>query len=141
MTESVETEVRRCHVAFQDWIAGRADQASGYERELVGRLDPNGVYVTVSGKLRTLGALLEDLRSAGGANPEFEITTGAVRVIDSTGSRWVVLYEERTRGARQSRSSSHTHWVTAVLRADEAAPGGFRWMHVHEVQVRPESEL
>ncbi|MEM1033485.1 MAG: hypothetical protein AAF928_13140 [Myxococcota bacterium] len=68
-----------------------------------------------------------------GANPEFAIETGAVRIVDQTGDRFAVLYEERTRGAKQSTKCCHTRWVTAVLVA--TAPGAFRWTHIHEVQV------
>jgi len=74
-------------------------------------------------------------QNAGGVKPAFEVETGQVRVVDASGDRFVVLYEERTRGARQSASLKHVRWVTAVLVRTAEATDGFRWTHIHEVQV------
>lgn len=58
-----------------------------------------------------------------------------MRIIDAHAGRHVVFYEERTSGSRLGSTSEFTRMVTAVLVTVAHAPGGFRWVHIHESQL------
>lgn len=132
LEEKVSTEVKAFLSVFDGWVSGREDL--DWDNDLVARLRLEGTYVTRNGIVQTLGELSDEVRQAQAANPDYCVKPGRVRIVDAWEQRIVVLYEERTSGSRLGPTSEFVRLVTAVLQEDTAAPGGFRWIHIHESQ-------
>lgn len=120
-------EVHALHDAFEDWFAGRTppDGFTRIERALADDFR----MVPPSGALLDRDALLAALRAAHGTH-----AAGSLRlrvsdvVVEALGPDLRrARYVEHHEGARPCRRRS-----TALLRRDADAPGGVRWLDVHE---------
>ncbi|MEO1081322.1 MAG: hypothetical protein AAFY29_17305 [Pseudomonadota bacterium] len=132
LEERVIKEVDDCLAAFGEWISGSG--ADDFARSIGGRLSTDGTYVSRTGSVQSLGELAVEVKAARGSNPDYRVSSGTVRIVDSQSHCIVVLYEERTRGSRLGPIAEFTRMVTAVLHEDADAVGGFRWKHIHESQ-------
>ncbi len=116
-----EDEVRELHAFFERWFAGTAEPA---ELERLDVLDDSFRMVGPGGQVRTVEEVRSAIEDAHGRR-SIKIEIRNVRVHPSAP---VGMYEEwqTTGGEVTGRSSS------AVMEADELAPNGLRWMHLHE---------
>ena len=131
-TASIATEVDRLHQFFVAWFSGTADNDPAVlERELLSALGPELRYVLPGGECLARATLAEGLGQAHGINPEFRIKIDEVRLTASQGSLCVATYREWQRGAKNS-APENGRMSTAVFETDGAAPGGLRWLHIHE---------
>ena len=124
MDELVRAEIAGMHDRFARWFNDGDDAAiAGVE----GALAPGFVMVTPSGRLQERGELMLALRSSGGRRP-IELATRVLRVEALGAGRSMAVYEETQR----EKSLTRTIVSTALFQRADGAPGGVRWLHVHE---------
>jgi len=122
-TYSVVEEVRRLHVFFDDWFAGRPGRSID---EFSEALDEGFTIVNPHGSLMTADEIV------GAVERRFGASEVAIAVenfdVRRFGDAYVCRYDEiQDVGGEQTRRVS-----TAVLVSDDATPGGLRWIAVHE---------
>jgi len=124
MRQAIIAEIEGLHRFFEEWFAGT--ETGGIER-LEKALSPGFYLVSPDGSKRARDHVIESVRSARGS--------GAIRIwIENPDLAWeqddVVLatYEEwqERGGETRGRLSS------ALFEKDDGAPGGVRWVAVHE---------
>lgn len=145
-------EVVALHAFFEDWFAGRLPDSDAAFARFADGLDPDFEIVTPRGEALARRALLEALRAAHGrVARRIEVEVLEVRRL---GALALVCYHEwQAEGSPPSPSASReagapgapgesrapgasAAWKgrrsAALLRDDPAAPGGWRWLYVHE---------
>jgi hypothetical protein len=122
-----EAEVHALHEAFEDWFTGRstADDFARIEQAL----DVDFAMVTPSGALTNRAALIDALRAAHASlQPDaLRMRVSDLDVLRLHDDLRLVRYVEHHEGARACRRRS-----SAIFRRDLDAPGGVRWLSVHE---------
>lgn len=131
LPERCEREIRGLHGFFEAWFTGRVDHRKSEFARVEDALATDFVLVDPSGERRERDSLLTAIADAHGSTPDLEIETTPFepRYVD----RGVCLgtYEEH-----QTDEEGATRRVSTVLfRADEAAPEGVSWHHLHETWV------
>ena len=125
-------EVEALHRFFTAWFAGKLDPGPASFARLPNSLDRGFEIIYPSAERQhrdQLVSALEELHGAhANAQPPFAIRIENAQA-RALGARLVlVTYEEH-----QIRDGEATCRIsTALLREDSDAPGGFRWLHVHE---------
>lgn len=127
----VEREVRELHRFFEGWFRGELANSNGAYGRFAGALDESFVIVTPAGVSVERAALVEGLRGAYGS--QASAASYAIRVenavaMDLGGGAWLVRYEEWQDEGEETKGRQSS----AVMREDPKAPGGFKWIHVHE---------
>lgn len=122
-------EIHRLHGAFEVWFGGAGEEDFS---PIDGALAPGFAMVTPGGDVVERAALVERLRAARGRRDvRLEVTIDRTTRLDPT--TVLVLYRERQ---REAGGDARVILSSAVLRRDPAAPGGMRWLHVHETLGR-----
>jgi hypothetical protein len=120
-----EREVEGLHAFFESWFTGRGGGMDRARRAL----GPAFEMVTPAGELRPREAVLSGIEGAKGSHdPAFAIEIRNVDVVDRTGDRCLLRYEEH-----QSGGGGDTARVsTALFGPDDDAPEGVQWIHLQE---------
>lgn len=124
MDELVRAEIATMHDRFERWFNDGDEAAIA---GVAGALAPGFVMVSPAGRLEERDALMMGLRSSGARRP-IELATRVLRVEALGEGRSLAVYEETQREKGQTR----TIVSTALFERAEDAPGGVRWLHVHE---------
>ena len=133
---SVREEIEAVHRFISAWFRGtepNTDEA--FEAGLAGRLAPGFVNIQPAGRVLERDALLDPIRNAHGANPDFRIEIADVRIryADPGGKLVQATYLEIQSGARKSTPPTNTRISSALMRRTES--GALEWMHLHETAV------
>lgn len=124
-------ELRARHVFFVDWFTGRADDAAMAETGRAFAFDME--RISPDAEVMNRDQILTMLRGARAAMDEsFSISiviTGAAMLDEQTAR---ISYEEH----QSYQGEAHARRSTAIFSADERAPGGALWRHVHETWIR-----
>ncbi len=117
-------EVERLHSFFEDWFDGRGDHTI---EEFSNALDDTFFIVSPEGvkmSKRAIVGVVEQLHETGPVSIRVE----NISLESTTGELIIGTYEEHQErnGERKVRLSS------VGMRVDPQAPGGIRWMFVHE---------
>ena len=121
MDELVRAEIATMHDRFERWFNDGDEAAIA---GVAGALAPGFVMVSPAGRLEERDALMMGLRSSGARRP-IEPPRGSSAEALGEG-RSLAVYEETQREKGQGPSCS-----PRSERAEDA-PGGARWLHVHE---------
>lgn len=124
MDALVRAEIADMHARFVRWFNDGEDAAM---QDVDGALAPGFVMITPSGRLQEREELMVALRAAGGRRP-CELSTRVIRIEAVSPDRSLAVYEETQREKGQER----TIVSTAIFERADDAPGGVRWLHVHE---------
>lgn len=128
--EALESEIRRFHVVFVDWFAGRVPAGGSYFHEqVVAHLAPDFIYVDPSGSRLHRDPLVALLERGYGSNPAFEIDIEDVVVRFTDVSSATVCYVEVQRGALNATSPENRRFTSALFVIEN---GRRVWKHVHE---------
>ena len=132
----VTREIVAVHDFLAAWFRGELDQTDAvYSAGLADRLAPEFVNIQPAGELLTRAQLLEPIKAAFGANPDFQISIADVdvRLADEAAGLVLATYVEHQQGARNS-APSNTRISTVMFRINEA-DGRLTWLHIHETAV------
>jgi hypothetical protein len=139
MLERVRKDIEDLHVFFTKWFRGDIEKPHrAFAIELERRLDSGFTYIPPTGawvERETLVARLHESRSS---NPALEIEISEVRVTEHEAQLLAVTYIELQRGS-VNYEATNARRCTVLMRLDESAPMGLRWMHLHETAVPLES--
>jgi len=127
------TEIRELHEFFQDWFLGRLPAGDESFQRFARAMDPAFTMITPAGALVDLADLTARLRQAHGSRADsgFTIRVRPVSVLKLDDGLALAVYEEW-----QSGPEGESAWTSsALLRRDKTAPGGIRWLHVHETYL------
>lgn len=128
----VEREVRELHRFFEQWFRAEVPNTDEAYGRFASALDGEFVIVPPSGASVPHAELLKGLRAAYGSQrdraEEYAIRVENVSAREVAEGTWLVRYEEW----QDEGSESKGRQSSAVLAEDDQAPGGFRWLHVHE---------
>ncbi|MEM8995687.1 MAG: DUF4440 domain-containing protein [Acidobacteriota bacterium] len=123
-------EVEGLHQFFHDWFVGDLPDTDEAYARFTDALDPDFMIISPSGAVSRRDALLESLRGAHASGKErgVKIWIRGFQMRFEKDDVAIVNYEEwqEIGNRRTGRVSS------ALLQRDEAAPGGVRWLHLHE---------
>ncbi len=123
-TEMVAREISRLHVFFEDWFRGDGSRSIS---ELADSLDVEFFIVSPMGRKSNKASTVEGVRSLRGQR-DVAIEIGHVVVERVDDSCVTATYEEHQTVGNQPS----TRLSTVGMAIDEVAPGGFRWLFVHE---------
>lgn len=128
VVERCRREIEELHAFFEAWFAREACGDAPSLDRVQRALAPGFALVTPEGRLVERGPLLEGLELARATRPGLRLWTRAWDVRHAWPGGTLATYEEwqEERGRRRGRLS------TAVFLADERAPLGVAWRHVHE---------
>ncbi len=124
----VAQEVRRLHTFFEDWFQGDAQRSID---EFSEALDARFFIVTPDGAILSKAEIVDAVERRFGAG-KMGIAIENVEVVD-LGEVAVCRYEE----VQETEGHGTRRLSTAVLVDARDAPGGFRWMAVHETWTSP----
>ncbi|MEM1177917.1 MAG: DUF4440 domain-containing protein [Acidobacteriota bacterium] len=131
-------EVEGLHQFFHDWFVGELPDTDEAYARFADALAPEFIIISPSGRVSRRDGLLESLRGAHGSGKEtgVKIWIRGFDVRFEQGDLAIVNYEEwqQRRGSKTGRVS------TAMLQRDPEAPGGVRWLHLHETWL-PSSQI
>mmetsp|Transcript_47720 Transcript_47720/g.112284 ORF Transcript_47720/g.112284 Transcript_47720/m.112284 type:complete len:138 (+) Transcript_47720:2-415(+) len=122
----VRAEIDRLHVFFQEWFLGKLEDDAF--SSFANAMDESFVIISPRGVATPMPALGDDLRKAKGAWPGGRIWIENGKVLRNEGGIIIATYEEW----QQTTGDSKGRLSTCLLREEAGAPGGFRWLHVHE---------
>ncbi len=122
-TDQIVQEIQRLHTFFDDWFAGRPGRAI---EEFSEALDDDFTIVGPHGSRMTATEVVSAVeRRFGASEVAIAVENFDVRRV---GDVYVCHYDElQDIAGEQTRRLS-----TAVLVSDDTAPGGLRWIVVHE---------
>ncbi len=128
-SEGCVAEIHELHQFFQDWFSGSlAADDSSFDR-FANALAEDFSIVSPEGTRRDRAELLPGLRSAHGTDPGTRIWIENAQLRWQRGAVALATYEEwQERGGQTTARRS-----SAVFEPAAEAPGGVRWIHVHEV--------
>lgn len=131
MDGQCRTEVIELHQFFEDWFTAKLDATDESFRRFDGVLADGFEIISPEGRKLGRDEILTALRGAHGMHPagEFRIWIENVATRELGGGLHLTTYEEWQSVGRQTRG----RLSTVVFRAQEGAPNGLEWIHVHEV--------
>ena len=121
--ESARSEVVRLHDFFDAWYNGEEGLTIA---EFADAMDPEFTIVGPDGRTLRRDVIVEAVRDAFGKG-DISISVGNFVVFERT-AYVVCRYDE----VHTSNDEITTRLSTAVMEPDEATPGGYRWITVHE---------
>lgn len=126
--EACAREIVELHEFFQDWFTGDRDDHPATFARFTAVMDSDFVIIGPDGILTTFPTLVDRLRSAYGRFPCTRIWTENHQRHQQLGNWAICTYEEwqATQEVTTARLS------TVIFQADDRAPNGVRWLHVHE---------
>ena len=132
----VRNEIVNLHDFIAGWFRGEiANSDDQFEMGFAGHLGAAFQNIQPAGKVLTRDDLINGIRKAHGANPDFRISIHdvALREIFDAGTTILVTYLERQTGARATTPSDNNRLSTAVMQRDGDR---LTWLHLHETLVR-----
>lgn len=131
--EAIKAEIQAVHAFFVDWFTGtiRRDETE-FDAALTSRFAPDLVLIPPRGVTLEGDALLDGIRQAYDSNSDFRIAIRNVRIHRVMGEHTLATYEEWQRNAKASSPPNNGRVATVLFSRDANAPGGLRWLHVHE---------
>ena len=141
-TDPFGLEVIALHRFFEDWFGGYCDDDDRvFAERLLDRMHEDFTIILPGGIMLDGAGFWPEFRKLYGSNPDFHISIRNIRqkpsVLDSV---YIVTYEEWQRNAKQSKPEDNGRLFSAVFIADEQAPYGIKWLHVHETWL-PDSAI
>lgn len=124
----VEAEVHDLHELFEAWFRGSATNLDRVEAIL----DAEFSFISPRGDVVSREDLLAGLRQAGGSR-SIRIRTGDIKLLWHREGVVLAAYKEWHDHADYSTARQ----TSALFSLDETAPGGLRWLHVHETWIDP----
>ena len=135
MIELAHQDIEALHVFFTKWFRGDIEQPHrAFAAELERRLDPGFTYIPPTGAWIERETLVARLHESQNSNPALEIEISEVRVTEREGQLLAVSYVELQRGS-VNYEATNARRCTVLMRVDESAPMGLRWMHLQETAV------
>ena len=125
-----DAEIHALHHAFEAWFDGRSSPADFARIEQA--LDADFVMIDPRGARLARHDLLEGLRSLHASQEvgALRLHVTDVQLVRLDHDLRLARYVEHHEGLRASQRRS-----TALFRRDARAPGGVRWLHVHETWI------
>lgn len=130
--QRAEREVAELHEFFEQWYRAALPPQAFDRFEQV--LAPGFVIVNPSADVVERDSILDAVRDARGSDPEAHIRTKNFTVRRQEGNLLIATYEE---WQKLGGESERARLSTVVLRADDSAPYGWVWLHVHETWMEP----
>lgn len=130
---AVIREVIDLHTFFEAWLGGALPESDAEFARFTRATDPDFTLITPDGEVMECAAVTAWIRQSHGARPGFRLWTTDHRIVYAGNRCALVTYlewQERD-GVTTCRISS------ALFTADEDAPNGYRWRHVHETWLKP----
>lgn len=133
---TVAAEITRLHDIIAGWFRGEI-APDRFEPDFAERLHPEFENVQPSGHVLALTDLLEPIRSAHGANPDFRIAIEEPRLLATwpASATCLASYVEAQSGARNSAPQNRRR-ATALFEADGPR---LIWRHLHETALPAEA--
>ncbi len=127
---SATAEIERLHDVIAGWFRGEI-AADRFDPDFAAALHPEFEIVEPSGRRSTREALLDPIRAAHGANPDFRIAIEEPRLLGTWPGLALATYVEFQTGARNSAPENRRR-STALF----AEVGGrWLWRHLHETAL------
>ena len=136
LSERVTREIEALHDFLAAWFRGELEATDAvFGAGLADRVAADFINIQPAGKLLTRSQLLEPIKAAFGASPEFRIKIAdvEVRYADMAAGLVLATYVEHQDGARNS-GASNTRISTVLFRSDRP-DGPLTWLHIHETAV------
>ncbi len=133
--ERCKAEIVRLHDAFVAWFTGSCDSSGDtYERTIGSVLSPSFSMVGPSGGVIPANLLHERLQAAYGSHSEHGIAIEIknVEVVSSSGSQYLVRYEEWQRSGSPEVRVETARQSTAFFQEKSGPTKQLIWVHVHE---------
>ena len=129
---SVAREIAELHTFFQDWFRGVIPETDAAFARFERAMAPGFVIVTPDGRALDRATILGAVRRGYGRDKSALVWVDDARVLHTIGGSIVATYVEwqSLAGAEPRARIS-----TVVFEPDRDAPGGVRWMHVHETWI------
>lgn len=128
-SDRVEREIAELHTFFQEWFRGVLPDTDAAFARFERAMAPGFVIVTPDGRALDRATILGAVRSGHGRDTTARVWTEDARVLHTVGGAVVATYVEwQSLGVEPPRA----RLSTVVLEPDLDAPGGLRWVHVHE---------
>lgn len=129
-------EVIDLHTFFEAWLGGVLPENDAEFARFVVATDPNFTLISPDGRIMGSDAVSTWIRSAHGTRPGFRLWTTNHHVVYAEHSCALVSYLEW-----QARDAVTTCRISSALFvANDTAPNGYAWRHVHETWLQGESE-
>jgi hypothetical protein len=131
MEKRCRREIDALHEFFEGWFNGRIDNSEAEFSRFEGALAPDFTMVTPGAELVQRAALLASLRAAHGsrsARERFRILIQATAGRALSAELAHFTYEEW----HESADGQRGRLSSVLFEADASAPGGVRWLFVHE---------
>lgn len=140
LAQRVEAEIEAVHAFIAAWFRGDVpEDLQLFGARLADRWDDSLVNIHPSSETIAGSVVLDRMRRAHGASPDFEIEVSECTVRQAfptlSGGLVVATYRELQRGARNS-AAENTRFSTVVFEwtADEGEEA-LIWRHIHETGV------
>lgn len=126
-------EVVALHRFFEGWLSGSLEATEVVYSRLSDALHPDFSIIFPDARKVNASELVKSLRSAhGGRGPSFRIAVRAFSGRALTDALYLATYEEWQGGGPAGEKAVLS---TALFERDADAPGGVRWLHVHETRL------
>lgn len=133
MLDACRQEVHDLHAFFTNWFTARVPDTDDVYARMASALHPDFALVSPGGELTAAAPLLAQLRSAYGCFAEtldeFRIEVAAIHGAAVADGVLLMTYEEWQTGTAHGTRGRQS---SALFLADERAPNGVVWRHVHE---------
>ncbi|MEM9489993.1 MAG: hypothetical protein AAGC55_12675 [Myxococcota bacterium] len=131
--EQVQSEIVDLHEFFVEWFTGSCESSDAiFAERFTSRFTKSSILIPPGGQLMNAANLGTSIRAAYGKNPAFRIAIRNVAVRREQDGLLLATYEEWQRGAIYSSPPENGRLSTALFEVASAAPGGLRWLHIHE---------
>ncbi|QGK70609.1 hypothetical protein GIY23_14780 [Allosaccharopolyspora coralli] len=127
--DEIVAEIGTHTALLAGWLAGEAADAD--IDTFAAAHDPGFSMVDTIGEIVALPDVVDGITAARGAVPGLHIDVQDVEILTRSDQAVLVRYLE-THRLGEDRAPRR---VTAALRPDQAAAGGFRWLHLHETPL------
>jgi len=128
LDDLVADEIKVLHLEFERWFHGQSGSLKRVEQALA----DDFLFVAPNGSVVPRADLLAGLRDGHGAH-SFSIEIENVGVRWQRGDLVAATYEEWHIHDDQTT----TRRSSVVMERDDGAPGGWRWVSVHETWITP----
>lgn len=126
---SVAREIADLHRFFQDWFRGEIPETDEAFARFDRALAPGFVIVSPDGAALDRATIIEAVRRGYGRDKSARVWVEGARVVHNVGDAVVATYVE---WQSLAGADPRARISTAVFEPDRDAPGGLRWIHVHE---------
>ena len=141
-TDRLAIEIIELHRFFEDWFGGYCENSEEvFAERLLDRMHADFSIILPAGIMLNGSDFWPEFTKLYGSNPDFQINIRDIREKPQVAaSVYAVTYQEWQRNAKQSNPENNGRLSSAVFLADEQAPNGLKWFHVHETWL-PDSVM